>query len=241
MNQAAAGALTLLLFFSAIPAVQAGLVFNGTRVIYPAGKQEVTLALSNEDREPRLIQAWIEREDGQADGIPFIITPPIFRLDPARGQTLRIRYTGGAMPQDRESVLRINVLEVQPPPKGKKAGTHNYMQIPVRTRLKLFWRPKNLPGTPGEAATALRWRLLREGGKAQLECTNPSAFNVSLQDVRLTPPGNNDENLQSGMCPAKGRALFGVPDTRQLPGGTVYYAVINDGGYISSQQGRYGN
>ena len=59
------------------------------------------------------------------------------------------------------------------------------------------------------------------GSKAQLECTNPSAFNVSLQDVRLTPPGNNEENLQSGMCPAKGRALFDVPDTTQLRGGTA--------------------
>jgi chaperone protein EcpD len=38
----------------------------------------------------------------------------VFRLNAEKGQSLRIRFTGGKVPQDRESVWWLNVLEVQP-------------------------------------------------------------------------------------------------------------------------------
>ncbi|MEI3973708.1 fimbria/pilus periplasmic chaperone [Klebsiella pneumoniae] len=37
--------------------------------------------------------------------VPFIITPLIFRIEPHTGQTLRIMYTGEALPNDRESIF----------------------------------------------------------------------------------------------------------------------------------------
>jgi chaperone protein EcpD len=64
------------------------------------------------------------------------------------------------VPQDRESVFWLNVLEIPPKPVGKA----NHIQLTVRSRLKLFYRPAGLAGSPKAAVAQLRWRLVRGSG-----------------------------------------------------------------------------
>ncbi|VTP14613.1 Chaperone protein EcpD precursor [Phytobacter ursingii] len=212
-----------------LPGAQAGIQLDATRVIYPEGKKETTLGIKNEASDPRLIQSWVDAGEGNDVTPPFIITPPIFRIDPGKGQSLRISFIGGEIPRDRESVFWVNILEVKPQPQGKKAGTENYIQFPVRTRLKLFYRPEGLPGSPEEAVSQLRWR---RGKHNAIECINPSAFTLSFQDIRLTPPSGAKDIRQSGMCPAKGQQVFLLPGKEQAAQGKVFFTTINDyGGY----------
>ena len=49
---------------------------------------------------------------------PFLITPPLFRMDAQKEQSLRIVYTHDQLPADRESLFWLNVLEVPPKPTG---------------------------------------------------------------------------------------------------------------------------
>ncbi len=55
------------------------------------------------------MQTWID--NGQIDAAPdqiqtpFVITPPISRIEANKGQTIRITHTGEALPKDRESVF----------------------------------------------------------------------------------------------------------------------------------------
>jgi hypothetical protein len=61
--------------------VLAGIQANGTRVIYPAGKREVTLGLTNRDIAPRLIQAWVDKGDNEVNpqqGMSAFIVIPYF-------------------------------------------------------------------------------------------------------------------------------------------------------------------
>ncbi|MHB9325995.1 fimbrial biogenesis chaperone [Phytobacter ursingii] len=207
--------------------VHAGIQLAATRVIYPAGKREVTLAVTSKDPAPRLIQSWIENDSADTAKVPFIILPPIFRLNPDKGQTLRIIYTGGAVPQDRESVFWLNVLEIPPKPAGKA----DHIQLTVRSRLKLFYRPAGLAGSPKAAVAQLRWRLVQNNQGYALECENPSAFTVSLNHVGLTDTVKSEDERQSGMCPARGQQRFAVQATpAQLGGGTLFFTTIDDYG-----------
>jgi P pilus assembly chaperone PapD len=96
--------------------VKAGIQLNGTRVVYPANEREVSLGLVNDGTEARLVQSWVDsgdvRERPEDSKAPFIITPPMTRVDPGKGQTLRIIFSGTTMPQDRESVFWLNILEI---------------------------------------------------------------------------------------------------------------------------------
>ncbi|MGK9173739.1 molecular chaperone [Yokenella regensburgei] len=219
-------------------ATQAGIQFDSTRIIYPAAKGEITLALTNNASTPRLLQAWMDNGDPtlrpDMSTVPFIVTPPIFRLNSAKGQTLRIRFIGGNISPDRESVFWLNVLEVQPKMKHK-AKDNNVIEFPVRSRLKLFYRPVGLPGSPGDAVNALRWRLLSVAGQNKIECENPSAFSVSFARLSLSEAGAHAEEI-TGMCPAKARSVFTLSGAGK---GIIYFTTINDHGGFTRHQAVY--
>jgi fimbrial chaperone protein len=90
----------------------AGVQIGRTRIIYDASKKEVALPLINKEKDlPWLIQSWIDTGDGKTRG-PFIITPPLFRLDPQKEQNLRITWSGKTLPTDRESLFYMNIRTI---------------------------------------------------------------------------------------------------------------------------------
>ena len=125
----------------------ASVVITGTRVIYPADQREVNIQLSNTGDVPALVQAWVEpytdpsapEHDVKEQDIPFVLSPPVFRINPKEGQTIRLMYVGSDLPQDRESVFYFNVLDIPPAPSAGKAD--NFLQLAINSKLKLFFRP----------------------------------------------------------------------------------------------------
>ena len=159
--------------------VQAGVVINGTRVIYPGDEKEITVQVSNNGQRPVLVQSWLDTGDSEAtpDTIttPFILTPPINRLDSGKAQALRISsLTTSALPQDRESLYWLNVLEIPGRP-GSEIKNENYLQLAVRSRIKFFWRPASLKEGAARAPQALSWAATEQGLKA----INPTPYFIS--------------------------------------------------------------
>ena len=132
-------ALLLILFVG--HSVQASVVITGTRVIYPEKQKEVTVRVNNTGTGPVVLQSWIDNGDVNARPemlkVPFVLTPPINRVEPNKSQTLRISYTGSALPKDKESVFWLNVLEI--PAKADTSSSQNYLQMAYRSRIKLFF------------------------------------------------------------------------------------------------------
>jgi chaperone protein EcpD len=68
----------------------ASIVMDGTRVIYQGDKNEVTISLTNKNPRPVLIQSWIDTGNEKATpdkiSVPFVLTPPINRVDPNQGK-----------------------------------------------------------------------------------------------------------------------------------------------------------
>lgn len=73
--------------------VQASVVLGGTRIIYPSNQNEVQITLKNKDAYARyLVQSWVSNIDGSK--APFLITPPVYRLEENRQTLLHIVFTG---------------------------------------------------------------------------------------------------------------------------------------------------
>ncbi|OFU89053.1 hypothetical protein HMPREF3114_18465 [Stenotrophomonas sp. HMSC10F07] len=213
----------------------AGIQLNATRVVYSAGEREASLSMVNNGSDARLVQAWIDSGDiserPENSKAPFLVTPPMSRVDPGKGQTLRIMLSDATLPQDRESVYWLNVLEIPPKPRQADGGApQNYVQMAVRTRIKLFYRPKGLVGTPETAVKNLVWHLRSRGGASILECTNGTPFNVSFSDVSFKNAPPNMSVSKGGMCPAKGVAEFPVPGSPNAAAGQLVLTVVNDYG-----------
>ncbi|MGH8486644.1 MAG: fimbrial biogenesis chaperone, partial [Pseudomonas sp.] len=156
-------------------AAAANVVIATTRVIYPAEQTEVTVSLSNKGPHPSLVQVWIDddRPDVPVEtlDVPFSMTPALFRLDPDKGQTLRLFQHAHDFPSDRESLFWLNVLDI--PPAGANG---NALQLSVRSRIKLFYRPRDLPGTAQHAVSALTWNMVKRADAWVLEARNPSRY-----------------------------------------------------------------
>ena len=128
--------LISILFF--ISQSFAGVIIGGTRVIYSEGNKNVSINVENPDKIPYLIQSWIDdvNENKQSK---FTITPPLFRLNPDKANTLRIFLTEGNLPSDKESLFWLNIKTI---PATEK--TENSLQIAFKTQMKLIYRPENL-------------------------------------------------------------------------------------------------
>jgi len=223
----------------AVPA-QAGIVVTGTRVIFPANEREVTIKLNNAGAAPALVQAWIDDGDPNASpdkiDVPFVLTPAMFRLDPAKGQTLRLIYTGAPLAQDKETLFWLNVLEIPPKPSAE-AGSVNRLQLAFRTRIKVMFRPQGLPGRPDEAPGKVRWELVQTSGGYQLKATNPTPYHVNLGALALVAGGQTLDAGAGYIKPGES-AEFPVAGLKGWPkaDAQVQYSAINDyGAAVKSQ------
>lgn len=134
----------------------AGIQIGRTRIIYNAEKKEIALPLVNKDNAlPWLIQSWTDTGDEKTRG-PFIVTPPLFRLDAQKEQSLRIAWNGSPLPEDRESLFYMNIRTI--PATAKEDSDKNMLRLIYKTRLKLFWRPAGIAGTARETCKNLHFR-----------------------------------------------------------------------------------
>lgn len=215
------------------PLAEAALVITGTRIIYPAEREEVTVQVKNNSKTPVLAQAWIDDGDENSTAAkaksPFLLTPPVFRVNPDKGQSVRLRLLTKGLPQDRESLYWFNVLELPPKPGEEELEGRNMLQLAFRTRIKLFYRPTGLSGVE-EAPKQVSWRLVEADKGLALEGHNPSRFHVSFSEVALV--GQARTALGGGMLAPGETQRFPLPAGAPRPAADakVEYMTINDFG-----------
>lgn len=214
--------------------LQANIIVSGTRVVYAGNEKEITTKLSNTGSLPVLVQSWIDDGDINAKPdtiqVPFILTPPINRINPNKSQTLRMSYSGTpALPEDQESVYWLNVLEI---PALKEGTAANRLQVAFRTRIKIFYRPVALADRAKafEAAEQLTWSV--DGG--QLKVMNTSPYFVSLVSVTLKQ-GNRQSSVEGEMVAPRANKLFAIKDIALARAGAmISYEYVNDWGAVKT-------
>ncbi|PIJ78754.1 pilus assembly protein [Erwinia sp. OLTSP20] len=174
-----------------------------------------------------LVKSEVFGEDRKS-AVPFIVTPPLFRLDGQQQSRVRIVRTGGDFANDRETLQWLCVTGI--PPKAddewaKKEGQPVRpsrpiidVQVSVSSCIKLFVRPSSIKGSPTDMASLLTWQ--RQGNK--LKVTNPTPFYMSLQSVSVG--GKKVSGLE--YIPPRGEREFTFPQGSS--GKTVEWRIITD-------------
>lgn len=227
----------------ALAPAHASVVVAGTRVVLPAQQGEITVRLTNDSDHPALVEAWIDAGDLNSTpataNSPFLITPPLFRMDSHKDQSLRIIYTQGSqpLPADRESLFWLNVLEVPPKPSSTQNAGQNYLQFAIRSRLKLFYRPASLPGDAMKAPDRLVFKAATESGAA-LEVHNPTPYYVTISKLSFGADGKAIDGA-SGMLAPFGDLRLPLKGLAHAPaaGTPVAFTTIDDYGAADAHKG----
>lgn len=198
-----------------------GIAVGATRVVYNSDSREASLSVINHSgAQYYLIQSWVDDSTGNKK-VPFTITPPLFRLNANKENMLRIIKTGEGLPKDRESVYWVNVKAIPPAP---DANGQNTLQLAVKTRVKMFYRPAGLPGKVEESPKKLEWH--QQGG--ELIVKNPTAYSVSFNNLSADGQVIKEANLVLPQSEVHYKLSSGHA-------GKVIYRCINDFGGLTEQ------
>jgi len=232
----------LTLIFTAIGMVlsncYAGVTLTGTRIVFIEGQKEKIVRTSNKGELPALVQVWVDEGQSAVEGTehetPFMTIPPLFRIEPGKGQSVRVRYLGQALPKDKESLFWFNLLEV--PPNSGEENQSERLSLAFKTRIKLFYRPAALTESSAEQGTKLHWKLARPG---ELFVTNPTPYYLSFYSVEINAGERKEEIPLSMLSPFSEEKIILPTALRHKRLDEINFELINDYGNGSKYHGKY--
>lgn len=150
-----------------------------------------------------------------------------------KSQNIRIRYTGEKKPpEEKESLFWVNVLEIP-----QNIDAPNQLRIGLRTRIKFFFRPENLPIKPENATEKLNWHIEKRNGKPITIIQNNSPYHITFSSINIKTKnisGTVELLPQNSMISPNSKVEFELkPSKSELKQG-INFSIINDYGGQSS-------
>lgn len=167
--------LSTILFF-AVSSASASMTLGATRVIYEGGKKEASISLVSKGEDiPYLVQSWVTKFGDKNKDTPFIVTPPLFKLNSDTESLIRVSYVKETLPQDRESLFSLNVSTIPAIDKNQNSR----ILIATKSIVKLIYRPAAL-SNKNAALAYEKVTAVRGNGVIQLHNPTPYYINIGM-------------------------------------------------------------
>ncbi|PQQ42012.1 molecular chaperone [Photorhabdus luminescens] len=227
--------VTGLLGGSVTAAQAGGVSIDTTRIIYSADRHAATTSVRNNSKEAiYLMQMTVSSTPEGGKTTPFLVTPPLFRLEPGNQNQVRIIKTGQALPTDRESLFWFTAkaipLSHEP---GNVTGQQvtGGIQIALAHTIKLMYRPSGLPIGPEKGFGALRFKPTDTG----ITVTNPSPYYITFTSLKVGGHELMTQKQKENMVSPFSALSFPLKGVHYPT--KVSWTVINDFGGSSSYKG----
>ena len=215
-------------------AAEGGISLKQTRVIIDADSKSESITLVNRSKRVYLILSSVHKlPDGARESpldIPFMIIPPLFRLESESTNTLMVlRKDTSKLPDDRESIFYLSFLAIPAVSKPENGGIEDGLiqprvSIGIRSVIKLFYRPAGLVTSVRDAPGELSFQ--QQG--TSIYTHNPTPYFMTL--TRLKINGESVDMNESGAMIAPYSSIrYRFSDTAR----DVSWSVINDYGGVS--------
>lgn len=211
--------LIAILFVST---TQASVVIGGTRLIFNGTKKVATISVENRDKVTNVVQSWVTPIDStSAKQNLFVATPPLFKLKAGEQGSVRIVHTGGALPEDRESMFWLNIKGI---PASENVTDKNVVQFAINSIIKLIYRPSSLQNSSVEDfAGKLQWSRDSDG----IKVNNTSPLYMSFSKINY-----NGKDISGSwfVAPYSTLKIPALGASDRLGNKAVIWSVINDYG-----------
>lgn len=207
----------------------AALTLNADRLVYKEKEGDASVTIHSNEGRAYLVQSWLDSGDSTVKkDLPFVVTPPLFRLAPKSDNVIRVVYLGKGLPADRESLFWLDVKGV-PGLNDEESKVENRMVLAINNRIKFFFRPAGLQGDPGAAVKNAHWT--HAGNALTVDNASPYylVFSKIIADKESIPVSVVDNNT---VIPPFGKKSYKLKHT-PANGSSVEWDGINDFGVTS--------
>ena len=143
---------------------------------------------------------------------------------------VQMMYSGEGLPTDRESLVWLDVKAIPAMTDGEKKVKTKVM-VAVLTRIKVFYRPENLPGNATDAIAALSWK--KEANNT-VTVKNDSPYYVVMNKVKI----NDDEvkvSIEDNNTVVAPHGSKTYPVKTAKAGTKVTWSAINEYSVVSAE------
>lgn len=209
---------------------QAALTLDVDRLVYKESEGDASLSIHSTEDRAYLIQSWLDAGDSTVKkDLPFVVTPPLFRLAPKSENVIRVVYLGNGLPKDRESLFWLDVKGV-PGLNDEESKAESRMVLAINNRIKFFFRPEGLKGEQGVAMKQLHWTQSANTITAENNSPFYLVLNNIICDKESIPVSVVDNNT---VIPPFGNKSFKLKHT-PATGSNVEWNALNDFGIASN-------
>ncbi|WP_336284400.1 molecular chaperone [Citrobacter arsenatis] len=177
MNNILRSALLLLITSPAFATIQ----LNANRIIYYGADADAKIVVKNTEQREYLIQSWVDENKQSTAQMPFIVTPPLFKMDEQSENVVQLIYNGQGLPDNRESLYWLDIKAIPSMTESEK-NAKDKIVVAVVNRLKLIYRPSGLSGDPQQAVQQLQWSVKHPGS---VVASNNSPYFIILNKISL--------------------------------------------------------
>jgi len=163
--------MLLSLFFTSCLS-QAAVVMNASRIVME-GRTEKTVTFDNTSDNPFIVQVESDNS-GEPD---FVAIPPLFKIKEKGGQTVKIRLLSSSLPKDKESLFFLNFTQI--PGVKKSESDDNLLNIIIKSRLKIIYRPKAVNAFSARDEGKVSYHI--QNGKLFISNQSPNV--LSIRDI----------------------------------------------------------
>lgn len=225
----------IIVIFSVILFVSescANVTMLGTRIIYLSSLKEKIIQFNNPDDKTYIIQINMSSED-DAKPVPFVVVPPVFRMEPHSGQSVRLIYNDSeSLPQDRESIFYLSFTQF--PTTKKDQVDLNQLVFAITSKIKLFYRPVSLVGSEFTAYKLLEFKL----NQGEVTAYNPSGYFINMASATIVMNGQEIKIADNIMiAPFASVQLKPQKKITSLKGALLKLTIVNDyGAYFNDEK-----
>ncbi|MFA3760119.1 molecular chaperone [Yersinia sp. 2544 StPb PI] len=215
--------LLLSLWGNSVFAADGGISLGQTRVVFNETDRARTVLVKNDGDKTYLIQSLVQLGPDNKQATPFIVTPPLFRLEPNSRNLLRIiRQNEGTLSQQHESVFYLSVLAI--PAQASELTEQAQLSMGIRFLIKLFYRPDGLNMTPEDAYCKLQFTQVAEGIRVE----NPTPYFLTLGQLNINHRAVSFEQYPAMIAPHSNQIYPAIS-----PLAMADWRVITDYGILS--------
>ncbi|WP_127959907.1 molecular chaperone [Serratia microhaemolytica] len=220
-----------LLMSSASVFAEGGVSFSRNRMVLNEGEKAISISAYNHGEKTYLLQAGVSAKPDQVVKAPFVVTPPLGRLNPNGTNVLRIIGSGSKLPRDRESVFyfhatTIPAKDVENNEKNTEGAVGAQLSVAMKVVFKLFYRPKGLPITITQAQSMMSF--VQQGKEIVIK--NPTPYHQSFALLKLDGVEKELSSSQSMVVPM---GEVRIPVDRKVA--NITWSLMNDYGGMTPE------